>query len=110
MHAFPKAGVRQQVWAGTASQARWSTDGRELFFRTADNALMAVRVTDAGGELRVSEATALFTLPFAQPNGAGIGAAAQYDVLPNGHFVVNLEVSPQKTTLHVMTNWQAGLR
>ena len=101
---------RQLLWVGDASQVRWSLDGREVFFRTVDNTLMAVPVTEAGGELRIGEAKALFTLPFAQPNGAGIGDAAQYDVLPNGHFVVNLEVSSQKTSFHVLTNWQALLK
>lgn len=60
--------------------------------------------------LAVGEGHPLFKLPMAKPNGAGIGTAAQYDVLPNGQFVVNLEVEPQAPSFRVMTNWLAALK
>ena len=107
VQGFPGAGARQLVSAGAANQPRWSRDGRELFFRTRDDTLMAVNVTERDEDLRLSEARPFFTLRLAPPNTAGIGISAQYDTLPNGHFLVNLAVTREKTSFHVLTNWQA---
>jgi Tol biopolymer transport system component len=109
VQGFPTPGARHLVSPRGGTRARWSSDGRELFYRASDNTIYAVPVS-TDDDLTVGDAQPLFRLPLAQPNGAGIGQAAQFDVLPDGQFVVNLEVQPFSASFHVMTNWQALLK
>ena len=93
---FPGPGSQQQVSLGGGSQPRWSRDGRELFYMTADGRMMAIPIgiDVAAGTLEASAARPLFQTQLA--TGANIppavGSKAQYAVGPDGRFLMNLAV------------------
>ncbi|HSO23814.1 MAG TPA: hypothetical protein VLT81_12945, partial [Chondromyces sp.] len=57
--SFPPGGGKWQVSDGGGTQARWSRDGRELFFRT-DTGIMSVRVATEGDSFRASRPDIVF--------------------------------------------------
>ncbi len=56
---FPPGGGKWQVSDGGGTQARWSGDGRELFFRT-DAGIMSVKVSSEGSSFRASRPEIVF--------------------------------------------------
>jgi serine/threonine-protein kinase len=57
--SFPPGGGKWQVSDGGGTQAQWSGDGRELFFRT-DAGIMSVRVSSDGNSFRASRPEVVF--------------------------------------------------
>ncbi len=57
--SFPPGGGKWQVSDGGGTQAQWSGDGRELFFRT-DAGIMSVRVSSDGNSFRASRPELVF--------------------------------------------------
>jgi dipeptidyl aminopeptidase/acylaminoacyl peptidase len=57
--SFPPGGGKWQVSDGGGTQAQWSGDGSELFFRT-DTGIMSVRVATEGGSFRASRPEIVF--------------------------------------------------
>ncbi len=57
--SFPLGGGKWQVSDGGGTQAQWSGDGRELFFRT-DTGIMSVRVSTEGDSFRASRPEIVF--------------------------------------------------
>jgi serine/threonine-protein kinase len=76
-------GPRWQVSTETGAQARWSRDGRRIFF-TSRNQLFAVTVEERGAELR-------FGSPRLAYAGRTSGAPERpsYDVHPDGRLLVS---------------------
>ena len=84
------------------SEPVWAPDGRELFYREGTR-MMAVTI-DAGGQIQPPRV--LFDGDFAR----GTIDAANYDVMPDGRFVMIQRPSPTSgPTLHVLINWLAAL-
>jgi len=100
--AFPGQGPRHQVSVGGGTDARWSSDGRELFFRNG-NRIMAVDLHTAGG-LRAGQPHELFAGPydFTQTNN--------WDVTPDGRFVMIKGDPRTYGQLHLVTNWFEEIR
>ncbi len=57
--SFPAGGGKWQVSDGGGTQALWSGDGRELFYRT-DTGIMSVRVSTEEGSFRASRPEVVF--------------------------------------------------
>ena len=91
------AGESQPISTDGGFSPRWSAGGEELFYLTADGAVMRVRVTarsDVGVPAR------LFTVPGAHPEWA---VAAD-----GSRFLFAVPVAPAPP-IHVVRNWQAAL-
>jgi serine/threonine-protein kinase len=109
---FPAAndGSRWQVSTNGGRQPLWSRDGRELFYRSFDGALMSVPVAP-GAQLEAGRARSLF-------GGNGyLGAGSQgggrtYDVAPDGRRFLMLKQPPARAApeLVVVLNWFEELR
>ena len=81
---------------------RWSRDGRELFYLTADRRLVAVPV-HAGASLELGAPHTLFALQ-------GKYAWSSYDVAPDGRFLAIVpEALASEQPLTVVVNWMADL-
>jgi len=81
----------------------WASSGRELFYRQGTT-MMAVAI-DAAGQLQ-SAARRLFDADFVR----GTLDAANYDVMPDGRFVmVQRSSQTSELTLHVLLNWVSTL-
>ena len=100
---FPGPGRRTQVSTGTAAQPRWSRDGRQIFFIQSDRKLIAVSFdpkTGTAGAPRV-----LFQTRIAAERIANW----QYDVAPDGRFIINSLPSNTASPLTLITGWDAAL-
>lgn len=107
VYVRPLAGVgRWQVSSGGGSQPLWSRDGRELFYRRPDGAVMSVPVTTGPGGFEAGGPRALFVDP--SYSGAGTqGGGRTYDVAPDGRRFLMLKQlqSPVPTQVVVVLNW-----
>ena len=93
----------------------WSRDGRELFFRNADQ-MMAVEV-DTTVSFQASVPRLLFAGDYDRDNSAGgIGGASNYDVSLDGQRFVMVKAEQQSgeagasPQFHVVLNWFEELK
>ena len=102
---FPPRGGKWQVSEGGGTHPRWARNGRELYYRT-QTGLMVVEVDPAGDSFQAEKPRVLFEGPFAKINVSG-STYADYDVAPDGRFVMFLRGESESTDTHVtlMTHW-----
>ena len=94
-----------QVSEGSGNQARWSADGREIYYRDGTS-IMAVPFDGSGDEPVMGKATPLFRDDYEY--GAGI-SIANYDPTPDGRFLM-LRRESQGGQLHIVLNWTEELK
>jgi eukaryotic-like serine/threonine-protein kinase len=98
-----EVGARVQIAGYGGSQLRWRGDGREIFYVTGDRKMMAV-----GFNPEIGQATAprvLFVTRIVATTLAGF----QYDVAPDGRFLIN--TWPSATSpLTLLSGWQSQVR
>ena len=92
---------RWQVSNNGGSQPAWNPNGKEIFYRIGDR-MMAVSVTPAGNELRLSPPSQLFERAYGY--GAGI-TIANYDVTKDGQRFVMVRDDSSAGRLRVILNW-----
>lgn len=100
---FPNLTKRVQIAGYDSSQPRWSRNSRQLFYIATDKKLMAVDFDSATGRAsvpRVASQTRIIASSF---------TGLQYDVSPDGRFLVNSFVN-DSAPLTVMTGWSARLK
>jgi serine/threonine protein kinase len=96
VQAFPGPGTRVVVSAEGGSQPAWGADGRELFYMSPDNHLMAIPITFEGSRIDFGKAVELFQ----------VRAGSTYAPARDGRrFLINvlLEDSPPIT---ILLNWK----
>jgi len=99
---FPDPGMRTNVASHGVAQPRWSRDGSKLFFIAADKKLMSVDFDPASGAVGATQSVSQTRI---------VGAALvghQYDVAPDGSFVVN-SLTSEAAPLTLMSGWNSGL-
>jgi serine/threonine protein kinase/Tol biopolymer transport system component len=110
---FRGSGEQQQVSTAGGSQPRWSSDGKELFYVARDGRMMAVATrVNSAGRLDADVPVPLFLTRLA--TGANIAAAVaskpQYDVAPDGRFLMNVSVEGAAAPpITITLNWQTAL-
>jgi Tol biopolymer transport system component len=104
VRGFPDSGAKWQVSTHGGSGPRWRADGKELFYLSTENKLMASAVRITGNNLEWKSPQPLFALT---PEGYGY----QYDVAPDGQrFLVFQPVEGSRSQpMTVIYNWQEGL-
>jgi Tol biopolymer transport system component len=101
---FPDPGGKWQVSSGEGRGPVWRRDGKEIFYLSADNKVMAAKVETSGGSFAAGEAHALF-------DSHSYGVFGRYDVSADGQrFVVAYEASQPSSTLTLVTSWDAELK
>jgi serine/threonine-protein kinase len=114
VRAFPAGGGKWQVSDGGGALARWSADGRELFYRTEDG-VMSVDIDGRGSNFKVGTPRKLFDGPFlGGMNGITVGGFIFPDYTVSGdglHFVMfaGREETSRPTSVRLVTNWFADL-
>lgn len=108
VQAIPAGGAKWQISSAGGDQPRWRRDGRELFYISADQKLMAVPVK--GGA--IFEAGALQPLFEIDPFFSPITGAFIYQPTADGQRFLVLSPVGGVTAppINVVLNWQAGLR
>ena len=109
---FPEVdSEKRQVSDGGGKSPLWSRDGKELFYLSPDDEMMAASV-DAVSSLEVGEPQVLFRLP----NSIALVESDFYtpwDVAPDGHFImVRTHEAPSQyeAPLIVVENWFEELK
>jgi len=110
---FAEGGGQWEVSTEGGSQARWRPDGKELFYVSPDNRLMAVsiHVTADGHGLDADKPTGLFPtrLPTSGPGLTLTGWQSRplYAVAPDGRFLMNVIADDGvPSPINVILNWE----
>ena len=106
------SGNKWQVSSTGGSVPRWRRDGKELFYLSADNKLMAATVNGQGSAFEVAAVRMLFEVHSRLTFYRGYGAGSNYDVSPDGQrFLVNAVVSRETTApITLIVNWTGALK
>lgn len=100
---YPNTASKIQIANFPGSQPRWRRDGREIFYITGDKKLMAVGFDLSNGT--AGRPTVLFTTRIVAAGMAGF----QYDVGPDGQFIVN-GLPADAAPLTLLTGWKSQRR
>jgi Tol biopolymer transport system component len=97
---FPGPGRKWQISSNGGDRPRWRRDGREIYYLTSDNKIMAVEVGARGDTFAVGAAKALF-------EARAMRGGNVYDVTGDGQrFLVNTLVQAQTSApLTLVINW-----
>jgi eukaryotic-like serine/threonine-protein kinase len=103
---YPGPGGKVQISSNGGTQARWRSDGKEIFYISRSGELTAVEVKSSATALEVGRVETLFG---GLPSGGG---PISYDVAAGGQrFLVAMpteQATPEPLTL--VQNWTAGLK
>jgi DNA-binding winged helix-turn-helix (wHTH) protein/Tol biopolymer transport system component len=101
---YPALDDPQRVSTAGGGQPQWRADQRELFFVSADRALMAADVTTNGPSLSIASPRALFRPPI---GGGPADAREFYAVAAGGQrFLIDSSASSEvRAPITVMVNW-----
>jgi Tol biopolymer transport system component len=106
LRPFPASGGQHTVSTAGGISPRWRRDGAELYYIAADGQLMAVSVTTTGKTPELGAPVALFSPRIVSGGTLPIGVAWQYDVAPDGRFLINVIVGDAVTApITVIQNW-----
>jgi Tol biopolymer transport system component len=104
VQSFPEPGMKRQISSGGAHTARWSPDGKELFYVGPRQTMTVVPITTNGASFSVGAASPLFSMP------ALVAAEGGYAVSKTGRFLVNVtQLSASNSQITVMMNWASRL-
>jgi Tol biopolymer transport system component len=109
VQAYPGPGGKWRVSGAGGGAPRWRADGRELFYRALDGALMAVPIRTEGAGLDASAPVMLFQ----RTSPAPFPFRNSYDVSPDGQrFLVNVLASDRNRAgaIKVVIGWAAEMR
>jgi hypothetical protein len=94
--------------AGGAFPA-WRPDGKELYYLNPAGAMMAAPITISGATLEPGAPVVLFRMRIA---GGGVDGqqGRQYDVAPDGRFLINRELDSAASPITLIQNWNAAVK
>jgi eukaryotic-like serine/threonine-protein kinase len=103
---FPTGAGRWQVSTAGGVRSKWRKDGKELFFFSPEQQVMAVDVTQKDASLQLGTPHALFKATTVT------GTSGPYTVSADGKKFVMNTVLPHSITepLTLITNWPADLK
>jgi hypothetical protein len=103
---FPGPGGQWLISTTGGVYPRWAPEGKELYYIDPTGRLMAVPIGVKSDALEVGKPVALFQ-PHVLGGGANmIGRNQQYDVAPDGRFLVNvLNDEALNSPLTILLNW-----
>ena len=107
---FPQGNGKRQVATGGGRNPRWRRDGKELFYVSPADELMAVEVREKSSSLEFSNPRNLFRT--SSVAAYRIDSLAAYDVAPDGNkFVVLTQPAQSRAQpITLVTNWTALLK
>lgn len=104
VQSFPGPGPRVQISNDMGAQPVWSRDGKHVFYISRDKKLMEADFdpnTGTAGPPRV-----VFQTRIIAPDYIG----TQYDVAPDGRFLVNSLPADHAAPLTLLSHWTASLK
>lgn len=107
VQSFPRPGARIPVSTGGGAQAKWRSDGKELFYIASDGTLTAVAFhgdSSPGQSVRIGSPTPLF---FANVGAFEDISLPHYVVSPDGQrFLMDTVVEENAAAITVILNWK----
>jgi serine/threonine-protein kinase len=102
VQSFPRSGGKHQISTAGGTEPVWARNGREIFYRNPDGALFTVAVTMTPSFV-ASRPDRLFD----KTDAKSTNFAADYDVMPDGRFLMLKESESPKpvTRVRVVLNW-----
>jgi eukaryotic-like serine/threonine-protein kinase len=102
---FPGPGGKWQVSTGGGIWPRWRRDGKEIFYLSTDNKVMAAEVKSSGSSFEIGTVRALFeTRPYR-------GGGAAFDATADGQrFIVDYAGEQPAAAITLVVNWTADLK
>jgi len=102
---FPGPGGKWQVSTGGGDFPRWRRDGKELFYLSLDNKMMAAEIKTSGSSFVIGAVRQLFeTRAYRSQVGA-------YDVSADGQrFILANEPGQPNEAITLVLNWDAELK
>ena len=98
-------GGKWQISTSGGRDPHWRADGKELFYLSGDNKLMAVEVSSTGPTFDTTKPTALFDVQLTGFPGTDYAVSAD-----GQRFLLNAPYSgPVSTPITVVLNWTAAL-
>ncbi|HVS90119.1 MAG TPA: protein kinase [Candidatus Acidoferrum sp.] len=103
---FPGPGGKWQVSPGGGYTPRWRRDGKEIFYLSSDNKVMAAEVKASGTSFEVGAVQPLFET---RPSRTVINGS--YDVTADGQrFVIAYEAGQPTAAITLVVNWPAEVK
>jgi Tol biopolymer transport system component len=102
--ASPTEGRRQVSTAGGVFPV-WRPDGKELYYLNPSGAMMAAPITITGATLAPGAPVVLF--PARIVDGMEPGTGRQFDVAPDGRFLINTLLDTTAAPITLLMNWTA---
>jgi Tol biopolymer transport system component len=102
---FPGPGGKWQVSTGGGNWPRWRRDGKEIFYLSTDNKVMAAEVRASGSSFEIGTVRALFeTRPYR--SGGSV-----FDVTADGQrFIIEYAGEQPTAAITLVVNWTADLK
>lgn len=104
VESFPEPGSRWTISTAGGVEPVWPRDGTELFYREGDRMMAVTMEAEEGFEPSLPRL--LFDGPYAEE----IVGNPNYDVAPDGRFLMIRREEPASSRLHVILNWDQELR
>jgi len=112
LESYPRGAPKVQISTNGGTEPRWRRDGKELFYISPDQKLMAVAVT-IGSELTFATPKELFQTRLST-SGTLAYRMLRYDVTRDGtRFLINTESDSPETSsnpITVLLNWTSLLK
>jgi len=101
---YPGMGSKWQVSINQGDRPRWRKDGRELFYLSNEDEIMAVDVDGIGTSFKIGKVTRLFQTNPERPGNI-------YQVYGDGQkFIINTNIAPTDVSLLTLVmNWDLEL-
>jgi serine/threonine protein kinase len=103
---FPGPGVPIPISTAGGVYARWSRDGNELYYVAPDATMMAVPIRRTPTRLSADTPVGLFKTRRVGGGVNVIGYGHQYDVAPDGRFLINVEPEFNARPITLVMNWK----
>ncbi len=87
----------------------WRPDGKELYYLNPAGAMMAAPVTVTGATLEPGAPVVLFPTRI-YGGGVDIQQGRQYDVAPDGRFLINTELDSADAPITLIQNWNPDIK
>ncbi|HEU4936201.1 MAG TPA: protein kinase [Vicinamibacterales bacterium] len=110
VRSFPAGGVAIPISTAGGVYARWSRDGNELYYVAPDATMMAVPIRRTRTTLSADSPVALFRTRRVGGGVNVIGYGHQYDVAPDGRFLMNVELESNPRPITLVMNWKPSSR
>ena len=102
---FPGPGGKWQVSPGGGCFPRWRRDGKELFYLSADNKIVATEVKADRTNFSIGAVNPLFETRVYRTAFGG------FDVAADGQrFIICYEPGQPNVAIALVENWDAGLK